>query len=211
VLLKLARKKGSEEFATATHLILGTIIFIAVAVAVMFFFVGDKIETTFDAAGTDADKIVTRLIFSKNCLALDQTFDFSAWYGDERASPHLVRLGIIDLNKYTGPVPPGEEFGADRIKSCVGYDITKDGAISYYDYDLMLHDFEDIVSYPMNVRGDPGGNPVPADCGDPAGELNRALVKLDKIYPVLIEDGGKYHNGALYVDITFCYSTFSLS
>ena len=186
----IRNKKGSDDFRTVVHVLLGTIFFIIIGVATMFFMTGQDIKAIFEAGAVEGDKIATRIIFSQNCLALDETIT-ATWYdaNDERRENKLVRLGIIDQVKWdnakTGAVLPADNPG-NIIGYCVGYTITDD-----YKYFLDLGPEGTIT-----ITGLSGDGSV-CDPGTP--------IIRKKIYPVLIYDAGTYENGVLRMNLRFCY------
>ena len=175
-----SNRKGTEEFATAMHLLLGTILFTVIAIAVIFFFVGEDITAIFTAGTVDVDKIATRIIFSKDCLALEESFDFTIWYGpsDYRRNGTLVRAGIIDTGK----------FNPAKISSCVGYSLTN------YAYKLTYKDLENGNTGTINPN-----SMSPLNCS----KRGQVLINKTKIYPVLID--AVKHNGVLTMTLAFCY------
>lgn len=173
-------KRGSDDFRTVVHILLGTIFFIIIGVVTMFFITGQDIQAVFEAGAIEGDKIATRIIFSRNCLAKDQRF-VADWYQsldpETRNESNLVRLGIVDVSK----------FNAATIESCVGYTIT-----DRYKYILDLGPPWGFIE-PDGITGDGSVCPVGTS------------IHRKKAYPVIIYDSGTYQNGVLRMDITFCY------
>lgn len=197
--MRLKGKKGeSEDFETAAHLLMGTIIFTVISVAVFFFFSSQEIEANFFVANLDADKIATRMIFSESCLAHTESYTFD-WYAnddDSRKNPYLVRAGIVELSIFENPA----NF-KDRIRKCVSYEPT-----SKYNYSINLEDFD--TAYDITYSDISKGNPD--NCGS-----NQQSYSTTKpiIYPVLIynksSDPKGLHNGVIKINISFCYANES--
>lgn len=191
------KKGSSEEFATATHLLLGTILFTVIAVALMFFFVSQEIQATFTAARIDAEIISTRIIFSRNCYAYGNTI-VVPWFfiDDDRASNTFVRAGIIDIKKF-GHVEDDRTDSQNRIKECAPYNVSR-----AYEYNISLENLNNgriYFNYPNPLRisnGDADNCPV-----------TQSSAYIKKIYPVLIYNSTKseYSNGVLDIRIRFCY------
>lgn len=173
---------GSETFSTAIHLLIGTALFIIIAVFAMYFFTGEDIKVTFQEGKLDAEKISTRIVFSKTCLALNESYEFT-WYESHNSKRNntLVRAGIIDEDK----------FNAGRIHSCAPYNLTGE-----YNYTLTLSYLNSTVIDSFSV-----GEGTPNTC-DSEDEVS---IASEKNYPVLIYENGKKKNGKIEMLLKFCY------
>lgn len=199
---KLDRRGSSEEFATATHLLIGTILFTVIAVAIMFFFVSQDIKATFTSSRIDAEIIATRIIFSRNCYAYDYTINLP-WYDmfqDDRYSNTLVRAGVIDLSKFNNMAPsptPGYTMSQYILSKCAPYNASR-----VYEYNLSLENLHTATIYyaypnPMQVfEGDADNCPA-----------TQSSAYIKKLYPVIIYNPttSKHYNGVLDTRIRFCY------
>ncbi|UCD03848.1 MAG: hypothetical protein JSW73_04890 [Candidatus Woesearchaeota archaeon] len=184
-------KKGTDDFRTVVHILIGAIFFIIVAIAVMFFITGQEIKAIFESGAIEGDKIATRIIFSKNCLALSETIT-ADWYlnTDERHESELVRLGIIDYNKWDAAKISADANPKDIsniINKCVGYTIT------------------DKYKYTLNIGPPEGSFDVEGIAGDGSVCLVGASITRKKLYPVLLYNAGNYENRVLNMTIRFCY------